>query len=113
MFETTLTEFRPRVEKMQLVALFALMVVGTLFVYSATMASDSASTLPFYDQTWFRQIVWYALGIGAAAALCSVDYRTIARWSLVIYCITILLLIVVLIPGIGKTHGWGARRWLD
>src|SRR3954471_19940667 len=99
MFESILSESRPRVEKMQLVALLALMAVGTLFVYSATMASDSASAQPFYDQTWFRQIVWYALGIGAAAALCYVDYRTIARWSLVIYCVTILLLIVVLIPG--------------
>src|SRR4029077_21264919 len=53
------------------------------------------------------------LGIGAAAGLCCIDYRTIARWSFVIYCLTILLLIAVLIPGIGKTHGWGARRWLD
>jgi len=33
--------------------------------------------------------------------------------SLVAYWATILLLVIVLIPGIGATHGWGARRWLD
>src|SRR3954464_12980129 len=59
------------------------------------------------------QIIWYPLGRGAAAALCLVDYHILARWSLVAYWITILLLVAVLIPGIGKTHGWGARRWID
>ena len=113
MFESHLSENQSRVEKMQLAALCALMAVGTLFVYSATMVSDAAVSARLYDQTWFRQIIWYALGIGAAVGLCWVDYRTIARWSLVIYCATILLLIAVLIPGIGKTHGWGARRWID
>jgi len=113
MFESHLSENQSRVDKMQLAALCALMAVGTLFVYSATMVSDAAVSARLYDQTWFRQIIWYALGIGAAVGLCCVDYRTIARWSFVIYCATILLLIAVLIPGIGKTHGWGARRWID
>jgi rod shape determining protein RodA len=31
----------------------------------------------------------------------------------VVYWLAILLLIAVLIPGIGTTHGWGARRWID
>jgi rod shape determining protein RodA len=45
--------------------------------------------------------------------LCLVDYRSISRWAFVLYWLTILLLIAVLIPGIGTTHGWGARRWID
>jgi rod shape determining protein RodA len=112
MFEPALTESRSHVEKSQLAALGLLMVLGTLFVYSATMIGDSALA-PFYKQIWFRQIVWYAVGIGAAAGLCFIDYRTLARWSLVLYCLAIFLLLIVLIPGIGKTHSWGARRWID
>jgi rod shape determining protein RodA len=77
------------------------------------MVSESALTAPLYNQIWFRQIIWYALGIGAAAGLCCVDYQTLARWSFVIYWVSILFLIAVLIPGIGKTHSWGARRWID
>src|SRR5207244_5516929 len=39
--------------------------------------------------------------------------HSLARWAIVAYWATIVLLIAVLIPGIGTTHGWGARRWID
>jgi len=113
MFEVDLQRRESRIDRLQIAALLGLMVLGTIFVYSATMVNESAVSAPFYNHTWFRQIIWYALGIGAAAGLCFVDYHTIARWSFVLYGITILLLVAVLIPGIGKTHSWGARRWLD
>jgi rod shape determining protein RodA len=59
-----------------------------------------------------RQILWYVLGIGAAAALCLLDYRILARWSYVFYWLNILLLVAVLIPKIGSLR-FGARRWVD
>jgi rod shape determining protein RodA len=105
-------ERESRLDPVQLLALGALMFIGTMFVYSATMATAPAA-LPWYDQTWVRQIIWYALGLGAAAAVCLTDYHTLARWSLVPYWATILCLVAVLIPHIGTTHGWGARRWID
>jgi rod shape determining protein RodA len=113
MFDVPLQHHESRIDRLQIAALCGLMLVGTLFVYSATMVSESATTAPFYSQTWFRQIIWYALGSGAAVGLCFVDYHTITRWSFVVYWATILMLVAVLIPGIGKTHGWGARRWID
>jgi rod shape determining protein RodA len=58
-------------------------------------------------------MIWYALGLGTGAALCIVSYHTLARWSFVIYWATIFCLLAVLIPHIGTTHGWGARRWID
>jgi len=88
------------------------MFIGAAFVFSATIASQPAA-LPWFDQIWIRQIIWYALGIGAAAAICLTDYHMLARWSLVAYWISIFTLIAVLIPHIGQTHGWGARRWID
>lgn len=113
MLENHLNEHESRVDKLQLAALFGLMVLGALFVFSATMVSETAASAPWYRQSWFRQIVWYGLGIGAGTSLCFIDYRTISRYALIVYWITILLLIAVLIPGIGSTHGWGARRWID
>jgi rod shape determining protein RodA len=88
------------------------MFVGVAFVYSATMIGETANALPLYDQLWFRQIIWYALGICAAAVLCFVDYRALSRFSFIIYWLTIVLLIAVLIPGIGSLR-FGARRWFD
>jgi rod shape determining protein RodA len=106
-------ESEDRLDPLQLAALSVLMFVGTMFVCSATMANAAAATLPWYDQMWVRQIIWYAIGLGAAAAVCLMDYHTLTRWSFVAYWVTILCLVAVLIPHIGSTHGWGARRWID
>ena len=110
MFDRALNERQPRLERMQLVALFGLMVLGAAFVYSATMVNESASSGPWYSQSWFRQIVWYALGTGAAAALCCADYHMLTRWSTVVYWFSVLLLAAVLFFG---TVRFGARRWFD
>jgi rod shape determining protein RodA len=111
MTNPALNEHR-KLDRLQLVALAGLMCLGAAFVFSATMANQTASTLPWYDQSWVRQIVWYALGLGAGAALCLVDYHTLARWSLVAYGAAIFFLLIVLIPHVGSMR-FGARRWID
>src|SRR5487761_2738562 len=113
MVNPSINEREPRLDRLQLVALAVLMVIGTLFIYSATAANASSATLAWYDQIWVRQIVWYGLGIGAGAALGLVDYHTLARWSYVAYGASLFFLVIVLIPHIGTTHGWGAQRWID
>jgi len=102
-----------KLDRLQLLALAVLMLVGAAFVCSATTATPFEADKPWFEQLWFRQVIWYALGGGAAAAVCLVDYHTLARWSLVGYWAMLLCLIAVLIPLIGQTHGWGARRWID
>ncbi len=104
---------REKFDKLQIAALVGLMCLGAAFVFSATMVSQIETDKAWFAQVWFRQVIWYALGIGVAAALCAVDYHSLARWSFVAYWAMILCLVVVLIPFIGKTHGWGARRWID
>ena len=112
MFEDILNERQSRIDRLQLLALFGLMLLGTAFVYSATMVGESAGALPLLRQSWFRQIVWYGLGLGTGAGLCFLDYRSLARWSFVAYGASLVLLVSVLIPGIGSMRS-GARRWID
>jgi rod shape determining protein RodA len=109
---TTQKERHPRLERLQLAALAGLMFLGAMFVFSATMANQSVAVVPWFKQFWFHQIIWYALGIGAGAAICLVDYHSLSRWSFVVYWAMIISLIVVLMPGIGTVHG-GARRWIN
>jgi cell division protein FtsW (lipid II flippase) len=59
MTNTALNE-RPKLDRLQLVALAGLMCLGVAFVFSATVANQTAATLPWYDQSWVRQMVWYA-----------------------------------------------------
>jgi rod shape determining protein RodA len=112
LLEPVVTERHVRLEKVQIIALAALMIIGATFVFSATMVSESAAAAAWYKQSWFRQIVWYVLGAGAAASLCIFDYRILARYSILFYWGSILLLIAVLIPAIGSVR-FGARRWID
>ena len=112
MFEPRLNE-HPHIDRLQLAAIAALMLLGAAFVYSATMVSEAARTAVWYNQSWVRQIIFYFFGVAAGCAVCLVDYRAIARWAIAIYWLSILPLIAVLIPHIGTTHGWGAMRWID
>jgi len=105
-------ERQSKVDWMLVAAVTGLMTIGVAFIYSATSVSETAQVIPIYKQRWFLQIVWYCGGLTAAAILCLIDYHILARWSLVAYWATILLLIAVLIPGIGAMR-FGARRWID
>jgi len=105
-------EHHERFDRLQLAALAGLIFIGMAFVYSATMANPALAALPWYEQSWVRQVVWYALGLGAGAALCVLDYHTLARWSFVAYWVTIFFLVIVLVPHIGSMR-FGARRWID
>jgi cell division protein FtsW len=85
-------------------------VVGVVMVLSAS----SVASLTDYGSPWyffFRQIMWTALGLGAFVFAVRFDYR---RWrSLVrpLLVISVILLVVVLVPGIG-IYVSGSRRWL-
>ena len=113
MFDETLNERQGRPDKLQLLGLLGLMIIGAAFIYSATMASESARMSPLMSQVWMRQIVWCGIGIGAATALCFVSYHTLASWSMIGYWGSTMTLVAVLIEGIGTSHGWGAMRWID
>src|SRR6202051_4676238 len=112
MFNNSHTERPSRIDGLQLLAVLALMAVSIAFVYSATMVNESTNALAWYRQSYFKQIIWFALGLGAAGAVCLVDYHALTRWSLVAYCLAILALIAVIIPHVGSMR-YGARRWID
>jgi rod shape determining protein RodA len=104
------TESRSRIDRLQLAAIAALMLLGVLFVYSATMIGDSAFSAPLFKQKWVLQIAWYIAGLAAATVLCLVNYQTLSRWAMVAYWGSIALLALVLVFG---TVRYGARRWFD
>jgi rod shape determining protein RodA len=100
-----------RIEWLQIAALLVLVTMGVMFVYSATVAYENNST-PWHRELYVRQIFWYVVGGIAAVVMCLIDYRTLSRFSLVVYWLMIVLLVLVLIPGVG-TVVYGARRWFN
>lgn len=61
-------------------------------------------------QLFGQQITWLGVGLMVFLLLAALDYRSIARWSYVLYGVGIMLLLVVLLSG--RTVS-GARRWFD
>ena len=87
-----------------------LLLIGLIMVTSASM-SIAARDLgnPFYFLE--RQFVFGFAGLLFAWVVTRVPTELWDKYSLVLLCVGLLLLLLVLIPGIGATVN-GARRWL-
>lgn len=79
-------------------------------VYSSSAVSAYVN---FNDSYYFfkRQIIWVTLGIMAMLFTMNIDYHVWRKLATPILIVTVVLLILVLIPGLGKVVN-GARRWL-
>ena len=82
-----------------------LLALGLVMLYSAGMAQPGARYLNM-------QLEWAGLGLIACFALTIIDYRWFKRIAFPLFAFSLLLLILVLIPGIGIKLN-GARRWFD
>ena len=104
----TLQARRP--DYLLLASTIALLVLGTLMVYSASFV---VAHNEFNDDAYFlvRQLAWIGLGaIGMLLAM-RLDYRRWRLLSLPIMLACIGLLVLVLVPGIGASN-YGAVRWI-
>ena len=96
---------REHFDRITPVCILGLSLFGLFFIYSAQLASGRAA--------WQMQFLYLALGAGVYLATSLLDYRIWLRYSHWVYLLGLFLLVVVLIPVIGTTHGMGARRWIE
>ncbi|GMA99699.1 stage V sporulation protein E [Pelosinus sp. IPA-1] len=91
-------------------AVIALLIFGVVMVYSSSAVSAYVN---FNDSYYFlkRQIIWVTLGVIAMLLTLNMDYHVWRKLATPILISTLILLILVLIPGLGKVVN-GARRWL-
>lgn len=88
-----------------------LSLVGLFFIFESS--SIEAFRLLGDSFYYFKlQSVWFILGIIIMLFFSYFDYHKLYYLSLPALIISIALLIIVLIPGIGHTVA-GARRWID
>jgi cell division protein FtsW len=96
-----------------------LMAIGTVFVFSSSAnVGQDVRLEKFYDFPALRQILFFPLAVLVLYGVSYVDYRRLGLskgWfkSPVVYLLafSIVLLVVVLIPGFGTEVNY-ARRWL-
>jgi rod shape determining protein RodA len=84
-----------------LIPAFLLLVIGVLFVYSAS-SGYARNYLP-------RQLTWVIVGIGIGGLASMVPLRLWRHWALPLYLCSLAMLVVVLLIGDVRN---GARCWL-
>ena len=95
-------------------AILALLFLGLIMVYSASIALPDLPKYAGYRNEHFfiRQAVFIVLGLVAGLMVFRVRIDTWQKYAPLLFIITLFLLVLVLIPGIGKGVN-GARRWLS
>lgn len=90
-----------------------LMIFGLVMVYSASVALPDSPKYASYKNTHFlfRQSIF--IGVALVAAYCAfrVPMAVWQKYAPYLFVATLFLLVLVLVPGIGKGVN-GARRWL-
>jgi cell division protein FtsW len=100
----------PNMDQALLAALGALAMLGLIMVMSSSvsLAERQAGDAFYYFK---RQLVFFGLGTGVAAVALRVRLESWQRASGLLLGLAYLLLILVLIPGIGREVN-GAVRWI-
>ncbi len=92
------------------ITVLALTLFGLVMVLSASSVTslyDNESPYSLFQ----KQIVWAALGAVAFVVASRIDYRWLKPVAVPFLLVTVLMLIAVLIPGVGKRIN-GSSRWL-
>jgi cell division protein FtsW len=92
----------------------SLLAFGMVMVYSASIAYADASKMFGHKSTYFlmRQALYIAVGLVAAVVVFQVPMAWWQKMSPYLFVFGIVLLVLVLIPGIGKVVN-GSRRWIS
>lgn len=93
-----------------LLPVLTLLVIGLVMVYSS---SSVKAEFQYKDQFYFlkRQLVWSLLGLVSLYFFTYFNYWHWEKLARPFFGVALILLVLVLIPGIGKVVN-GARRWI-
>ncbi len=88
-----------------------LLGIGLIMVFSA---SEVSAYLEEGDSLYYfkKQFLWMIISVAALIFASHFNYKRFKHWSMLILGISIFLLVLVLIPGIG-TEVNGSTRWID
>jgi len=91
-----------------------LLVWGAIMVYSATIAMPDNPKFVGYTHNYFlvRHLASMAMGLVACLIAFQVPVQTWEKYAPVLFMASLVLLVAVLIPHIGKGVN-GARRWIS
>lgn len=108
---TKLDAITGRFDPVLLLVTLALAGLGVVMVASSSIAiAEGMDVGPFYFVT--RHLVFLAIGGGMAWALMRMELKIVEKYSHLLLAMCFVMLLVVFLPGIGRTVN-GAQRWIN
>ena len=91
--------------------MLSLLLVGCVFVYSASFYSANIS---YGDKFFFLKKQFFGIVVGLIGffVFYFIDYKKLEKFRWVLLVLSIVLLMMVFVPGIGLTN-YGATRWIN
>ncbi|HUW25853.1 MAG TPA: putative lipid II flippase FtsW [Gallionella sp.] len=101
-------------DELLLWVLAGLLALGLVMVYSASIATAEASKFTGYQPAYYlaRHGIFIATGVAAGVFAFTVPVQVWQNYAPYLFMAGTLLLVLVLIPGIGREVN-GSRRWLS
>ncbi|WP_394181230.1 putative lipid II flippase FtsW [Marinomonas posidonica] len=100
-----------RVDAWFLASVLAILALGLVMVSSASISiSESIHGHPYFFMV--RQSLYLLLGLMFGAVMLSLPTAQLQKWGILMMGLSLILLILVLVPGIGKSVN-GSRRWIN
>jgi cell division protein FtsW len=106
----SLREFA-QIDAMFVASVVAILALGMVMVSSASISiSESIHGHPYFFMG--RQGLYLAIGLLFGWFLLSLPTHQLQKWGILMMGLSLILLILVLMPGIGKSVN-GSRRWIN
>ncbi len=92
------------------ITVMLLLSLGIIMVFSASAAK---AYIEMDDAYYFfkKQLIYSLVGVVALLIASKIDYRKLGKLSVIMLIISLLMLVMLLIPGLGRTIN-GSTRWL-
>jgi cell division protein FtsW len=92
------------------IIILLLLTIGIVMVYSSSYVTAQVN---YADGAHFfkRQLIWSVLGIIGMLVIMKIDYRIYSKWAYHLFGLSVLLLILLFVPGVGITIK-DATRWI-
>jgi cell division protein FtsW len=106
----SLQEFA-RIDTLFVASVISILALGMVMVSSASISiSESLHGHPYFFMG--RQVFYLVLGLISGFLLLSLPTSQLQKWGILMMGLSLILLILVLVPGIGKSVN-GSRRWIN
>lgn len=93
-------------------------IIGALFLFGLIMQSSAGTVIAFqkFGDSYFyfkRHLVYFLIGLAALYVFSMIPYQIWKNYSLYFFIGSVVLLLLVFIPGIGTSYGTISKSWVS